>query len=175
MFKELNILKLFFEEPAREFNVREIARILKISPATASKKLKKLNVHSFLKFRKERILDLYKANFDSEEYKDLKIYYTIRKLKTSNFINEINKFYLFPTIILFGSCSKGEDIESSDIDLVIISEKTKIFPELKKFEKIFKKEIQIFNIRKISEIPNKHLINNILNGITIQGGVNGFN
>jgi predicted nucleotidyltransferase len=174
MFKELNTLKLFFEKPSKEFNVREIARLLKISPATASKELKELYKNSFLKFRKERMLDLYKANFDSEEYKDLKIYYNIRKLKTSNFINELNTFYLYPTIILFGSCSKGEDIESSDIDLVIISEKIKEFPELKKFEKLFGKEIQIFNIRKISDISNEHLINNILSGITIQGEINEF-
>ncbi|MGE0792815.1 MAG: ArsR family transcriptional regulator [Candidatus Woesearchaeota archaeon] len=175
MFKELNILKLFFEEPRREFNVREIARILKISPATASKELKELVEKNILSYKKERIYHLYQANFNSEEYKDIKIYYNIRKLKISNLINEINKFYLHPTIILFGSCSKGEDIETSDIDLVIISEKTKEFPKLKEFEKILNKELQIFNIRKISEIPNKHLINNILNGINIQGGINGFN
>ena len=35
MFKELNILKVFFESPNKEFNVREIARIVKIAPAQA--------------------------------------------------------------------------------------------------------------------------------------------
>ena len=42
MFKELNILRIFFDEPTRGFNVRETARLLKISPATASTYLKAL-------------------------------------------------------------------------------------------------------------------------------------
>ena len=40
MFKELNTMKIFLEEPNREFNIREASRILKIAPATASKELK---------------------------------------------------------------------------------------------------------------------------------------
>ncbi len=42
MFNKLKMIKLFFEEPAREFNVREVARLLKISPATASNELRTL-------------------------------------------------------------------------------------------------------------------------------------
>ena len=52
MFKEINTLKPFFEDPTNEFNVREIARILKITPATASKRLKLLKKQGFLKYRK---------------------------------------------------------------------------------------------------------------------------
>jgi len=66
MFKELNTIKLFFEEPIREFNVREVARILKISPATASKELKKFSEVGLVKERKERVLKLYKANLESD-------------------------------------------------------------------------------------------------------------
>jgi Fic family protein len=36
MFKELNKLKCFFDQPYKEFSVREFARITKSSPATAS-------------------------------------------------------------------------------------------------------------------------------------------
>ena len=56
MFKELNTLELFFESPIREFNVREMARLLKISPATASSELKKMAAKGILVKRKERIL-----------------------------------------------------------------------------------------------------------------------
>jgi len=73
MFKELNNLKVFFESPAREFNVRETARILKIAPATASKRLKEFAKKGILKERKERFLNLYKPNFESELYLDLKL------------------------------------------------------------------------------------------------------
>ncbi len=101
-----------------------MARLIKLSPATVSKRLKELTKKGFLKYRRERLLDLYKANLDSDEYLDLKVYYNIRLLKESGLIEAINKFYLKPTIILFGSASKGLDVEDSDIDLVIISEVT---------------------------------------------------
>jgi len=125
MFKELNILKLFFEEPGREFNVREVARLAKTAPATASAKLKEFEKNSILKHRKERMLGLYKADLESASYRDLKVYYSIRKIRESGLIESFNEFYIKPTIILFGSCSKGIDTETSDMDIVIISEKTK--------------------------------------------------
>jgi predicted nucleotidyltransferase len=171
MFKELNILKIFFESPTKEFNVREIARILKIAPATASNQLKALAKKEILSERKERILNLYKSNPESEIYLDVKKFYNIRKIKDSGLIEEINKFYLKPTIILFGSASYGLDTEDSDIDLLIISEKTKVFPDTGKFEKILNRRLQLFIVKEIKELKNEHLINNILNGAILQGEV----
>ena len=56
MFKLINNLVPFFEQPNREFHVREIAKILKINPATASKRLKELVNQNVIKYRKERML-----------------------------------------------------------------------------------------------------------------------
>lgn len=171
VLKELNISKIFFEEPTREFNVREVARILKISPTTASKELKILANQGLLKERKERLYSLYRANLESDFYKDLKTFYNIRKIKDSGLIDALNKFYLKPTIILFGSASFGLDTKTSDFDLLVISEKRKEFPELKKFEKKLDRKIQLFVVKDIKELRNKHLINNILNGVVLQGRV----
>jgi predicted nucleotidyltransferase len=171
MLKEFNILKVFFEEPSKEFNVREVARRLKISPATASKDLKELNKKGILKKREERIFDLYMANSESDLYRDLKIFYNIRKIKESGLIESINKFYLKPTLILFGSASKGLDTETSDFDIVIISEKIKEFKDLKIFEEKLNRKLQIFAVKEIKNLKNRHLINNVLNGIVLQGEV----
>ncbi len=169
MFKELNTLKLFFEYPAREFNVRDVARALKLNPATASTYLKKFEKAGILKYKKQRIQDLYKANLDSDRYRDLKVYYLIRNLRESGFIESLNKFYVKPAIVLFGSCAYGLDTETSDIDLVVISEKTADFPEQKKFEKKLMRKIQIFALKDIKDLKNEHLINNVMSGIVIQG------
>jgi len=171
MFKKLNILKIFFEEPTREFNVREVARILKIAPATASKELKELVKQSILKETKQKIFNLYKANLESDFYRDLKIYYNLRKIKDSGLLEALNKFYLKPTIVLFGSVASGLDTETSDFDLLIISEKIKEFPESREFEKKLNRKLQIFVVENIKELKNKHLINNIINGITLQGKI----
>ena len=169
MFKELNILKLFLESPNKEFNVRELARILKIAPATASSKLKSFVKLGILKEREERNLLLFKANIEAEEYKDLKLYYNIRKIKESGLIEELNKIYLKPAIILFGSAFYGLDTEESDIDLVIITEKKEEFFEIKKFEKKLNRKLQLFVIKDIKELKNNYLINNALNGLVLQG------
>ncbi len=160
----------FFKEPNREVNVREFARMLKISPATASKNLKLMTKKGLLIERKERNLILYKANLDNDAYLDLKIYYNIRKIKESGLLRGLNDYYLKPTIVLFGSCAYGLDTEISDIDLLIISEKTSIV-ELKKYERKLKSKVQLFVVKKIKDLQNEHLMNNIMNGIIIQGRV----
>lgn len=165
----MNILKVFFENPSEEFNVRQIARLKKIAPATASKALKKLVKQTILTEREERMLKLYQANLDSELYKDMKLFYNIRKIK--ELVHDLNKFYLKPTIVLFGSARYGTDTETSDFDLLVISEKTVEFPDKKKFERKLNRPLQIFNVKNIKDLKNKHLINNIVNGITIQGKI----
>ena len=171
MFKELNILGPFFREPTREMGVREYARIQRIAPATASKDLKALEKQGYLRHRKERMLDLYKADLESWHYRDIKTYHTIRTLRSSQLLDSLDEFYLRPTIILFGSTAKGIDTENSDIDLVIISEKKKEFPRLKEFEKKLGRELQIFAVNSIKDLRNKHLMNSVLNGIVLQGEV----
>ncbi len=171
MSNNSNILTIFFEEPTRELNIREVARILKIAPTTASKELKKLEKEGILKERKLKIFNFYKANLERDKYRDLKIHYNIRKIKDSGLLDALNKFYLKPAIVLFGSAASGLDTEISDFDIVIISENTKEFPETKKFEKKLNRKLQIFTVKHIKDIKNEHLINNIINGITIQGQI----
>lgn len=169
MFKELNTLKIFFEEPNREFNVREAARILKISPANASNQMKSFAKMGILKERRDRILNLYKADLEEDSYRDLKIFYNLRKIRDSGLLDALNKFYLKPTIVLFGSVVTGLDTETSDFDLLVISEKTDQFKDREIFEKKINRKLQIFVVNNVKNLKNLHLINNVLNGITIQG------
>lgn len=171
MFKELNVLKIFFESPLREFNVREIARAVKITPATASKELKSLVKKKVLKVRVERVYHLYKTNLEEDSYRDLKLWYNLRKIKESGLLDEINRFYLKPTVIFFGSGAEGSDTENSDLDLLIISERKMEFPNLKVWEKKLNRKLQLFTATNIKELANKHLINNILNGMVLQGEI----
>jgi len=166
----IDTLKVFFEEPNREFGVREASRVLKVSPATASKELKELAKSNFLKERKERIFILYKANLESDDYRDLKVYYNLRKLRESGLLDALNIFYLKPTITLFGSAARGLDTETSDFDLLIISEKTDSF-DTKRFEEKINRKLQLFVVNNVKELKNEYLINNVLNGIVVQGNV----
>lgn len=73
-----------------------------------------------------------------------------------------------PTLIVFGSYSKGEDTEESDIDLYLETSSKKEI-NLEVFEKKLKRNISIIRQRNINELKNKELANNILNGIVLNG------
>lgn len=169
MFKELDTLAPFLLRPNREIHVREAAALLGISPATASARLKTLAKEGLLVHRKERMLDLYRANLESDAFRDLKVYDTIRRLRTSGLVEALNVLYIKPTIILFGSAAKGLDAESSDIDLVVISERTDAFPDAPRFARKLGRPLQFFAVRRLKDLRNAHLVNSVLNGIVLQG------
>src|SRR3989344_1744296 len=171
MFKEISELVVFLDNPTREINVREYARLARISPATASKNLHSFAKEGILKKRQERMLILYKANLDHDFYQDVKVFYNIRKIKDSGLLEALNSFYLKPTVVLFGSASFGLDIETSDFDILIVSERTQDFPDKVKFEHKIKRPLQLFIVKGIKEVRNEKLRNNIVNGTVIQGKI----
>ncbi|MBI4176109.1 MAG: nucleotidyltransferase domain-containing protein [Candidatus Aenigmarchaeota archaeon] len=171
MFRELDTLKVFLEDPEGEFSVREVARKVGISPATASKQLKGFAREGILKWRGERMLNLYRANMEGDSYTDIKIYYNIRKIRETGLLDALNRFYLKPAVVLFGSAASGLDTGTSDFDLLVISEKTEQFPGLDAFEKKIRRRLQVFAAKDIKDIKNEHLVNNMLNGIVLQGRI----
>ena len=74
-------------------------------------------------------------------------------------------------IILFGSSSIGEDIETSDIDIFIQAKEKKL--NILKYEKLLNRSITLFFEENFSRL-NKELKNNILNGIILRGYIKVF-
>ncbi|MBS3142694.1 nucleotidyltransferase domain-containing protein [Candidatus Woesearchaeota archaeon] len=169
MFKELNTLRIFFENPIKEYNVREAAKALGIAPATASAHLKQLAKKTIVEERKDRMMTLYKANIDSSAYRDIKTYYNIRLIRESGLLEALNETYLTPTIVLFGSMSTGYNYHDSDIDLVVLSIRKGEFPKMDEFTRKLHRELHIFSVSKLEDLKNPHLISNVLNGVVLQG------
>ena len=55
--------------------------------------------------------------------------------------------------------------------MVILSEKTKEFVKKNKYEKSINRRLHLFILKDLKDLKNEHLINNVLNGIIIQGGL----
>lgn len=168
-----NITNIFIQQPNNEYHVREIARMLKISPTTTSKYLNNLKKEGLLISKKERSHLLFKANTENKSYKDLKLYHNIKNIRNSGLIKHLNKELNYPeSIILFGSFKKATNTSTSDIDLFILTP-TKKTLNLYKFEKILNHNIQLFIYSKkefeILKKDNKELLNNIINGISLEG------
>ena len=165
MLNIINNLKLFIEDCYRRINVREYSRLMKISPPTASKILFELNKEGLLLIEKDRNYIFYYANKNNKIFVDLsRIYWN---LKLGNLIDFFNKNLTNPTIILFGSLSKAETKNDSDIDICIIGHKKEL--NIKNFEDSLKRKIQLFFFSSIEDIKNKELANNIINGYVLEG------
>ncbi len=167
MLKEINKLKPFFEDCYRRIHVREYARLMKISPPTASKILKQYKKEEILRSETQFNHILFSANKENKQFIMLSRIYWENKL--SPLLNELEKKLLDPTIILFGSLAKGETKIDSDIDIAIVSHKKHI--DLTKFEKKLKRNIQPFFFESVKAIKSKELTNNILNGYILRGRV----
>ena len=173
MFKEITVLEQFLIDPVREYSVREYAKIIKKSPATTSKWLMELANKGYLESREFRNHLLFRAKKDEMCFIELKKYYNIKKIRDSGLIKFLEKEYNFPAIILFGSYAKAENNIESDVDIVVISERSDIV-KLKNYEKILNAEIQLFVVKKLSDLGNKHLMNNVVNGVVLSGNIEVF-
>lgn len=136
-----------------------------MTPPTASKLLKEFEKEDLLKSKLDKGYLLFRANRENKILKDFsRIYW---KIKLEKLVEKINEIYQVPTIILFGSLSKLEAKEDSDIDLAIISKISKD-SNIEKLEKVYSRKIQLFNFKSFDKI-NKELKNNIINGYILQG------
>ena len=97
----------------------------------------------------------------------------------------MKKILLIATVIysstLFATCEvvdggkktpfDGKNVGGMSVEKKSLSILNKEFPDLNKFNSKLKRKIRIFAVRRIKDLKNEHLINNVLNGIKIQGSV----
>ena len=167
-----SIREYFFDNPTSKLRVRHIERVLKLPLPSVIRYCRELEKEGILKTIKTGNVVFYTADRSNENFLLEKKLFNIKKLYYSGLIRYLKSELSNPTIVVFGSYAKGEDIEKSDIDLFMESTKKDI--DLGRFEKTLKRKVQLFIHRDIREIPNLHLANNILNGIVLNGFVEVF-
>jgi predicted nucleotidyltransferase len=165
------VFREFLNEPIKKWHIRGLSRKIKIAPTSVKLHVNTLQKEGFVLEKNDDVFKYYVANFDSEDFRFYKKINTMINLRTSGLLDYIIRLCSPDTIILFGSCSKGEDTETSDLDLYIQGTETKL--NLNKFEKLLNRKIQLFFSEAIEKIP-KELRNNILNGIKLDGYVKVF-
>ena len=133
------ILAVFLKEPYREFYLREVASHTRVSVSTVKAYLDSLVSDGFLLRSKRANLALFKANMEDPAFKHFKIAHLMRHLRP--LIRHLRQKYEKSSIILYGSCARGEDDKDSDIDLLIIGRAEKV--ELTDFEKKFNRTITV--------------------------------
>ena len=171
METKLTILKPFFEDPNKAFLIREISKLTKINHVTVRKYLKAFVKEGLLSLDRRGLYPSYKLSL-SKKTLNLKLFYNLEKLRNSNLIEDLEKEYDFPVVIVFGSYAQALDDLNSDIDICLISDVKKEMP-LEKYEKILNRKISIHkftrNSWKNAKLKNKEFVNNICNGIILSG------
>ncbi len=168
MLKIFNTLKPFFEDNYKRYNVREYARLSKISPPSASKFLSRLHKEGLLVREIEKNYLYFSANKDDKLFISLSRAYWLYIFEKAGLTDFFGEELVKPLVILFGSFSKAEINENSDIDLAIFSASEKKI-NLEKFEKKLGRTIQQFVFTKKEDVP-KELIRNIMDGLILVGG-----
>lgn len=167
-------IEIFFISPTKEHYLMDISKQAKLAHTSIKKNLETLKkedlITESIDKKGERDFPLYKANLNST-FKKYKIIYNLNSMFESKLIEFIEKTLTPKSIVLFGSYSRGEDTEDSDIDLFVECKQEKI--ELKEFEKKLNRKIEIHFNENFKEYP-KELKNNIINGMVLNGFLEGY-
>ena len=139
--KLIIILELFINNSTTQFLQKDIQKKTGLSKATLIKWLNFLEKENFIDVKKEAVSKKYSLNKENPIIKQLKILYNLMLLK--NFKNKIQNFNV--KAYLYGSASRGEDVEESDIDILIIGKikKDQIINDVNKISKKINRQIKI--------------------------------
>lgn len=165
------ILRLFFIKSGNSLNAHEIAKALEVSQPAVSKAIPKLESDGLLLVKKDKNSGRYSIELNRDNQKSiwLKRADNLKQIYESGLAQLLFDTFPGATIVLFGSYAFGEDTKDSDIDLAVIGVHEKGL-DLIRYNKILERPI-ILNYYQNFKSIDKHLLNNILNGIILKGAV----
>ena len=168
------VLELFFNFPTKVFTLKEVSSRVKIAHTSVKKNLQDLAKHGLVQISSDkkgkRKFTIYKANAGGL-FRNYKKIYNLSLLTESGIIEHIRNRIMPKSIILFGSYSRGEDDETSDIDIFVEAKQEKI--DTSKFEKKLCRKIQL-HFNPDFKSYSSELKNNIINGTVLYGFLEGF-
>ncbi len=160
-------LETFFGNPSREFHLRELSRLLKLSMPTIISVTDALAGENLIKKTKGKVLTTVAANRENVKFVRQKRTYNLEQFYASGLLEYLSGSYNHPKlIILFGSFSRGEDIESSDIDIAVVTNK-KLSLDFSKYERVLRKGISVHEVN-LDKVSNEFKAN-LANGIVLEG------
>lgn len=160
----INALTLLMFNQEKDYHLREIARLIKVSPIYAAKELENLTKVNLVKKLKKGNLTLYSINKECRILSELRQIFIktdyIGELIKKNLENKVR--YAF----IYGSFAKGEEKERSDIDLFIIGglSEDELIKIIQNLEKKIDREINyiLWNERTFyNRAKSHHLLKNI--------------
>lgn len=116
------LLLLFFTNPEEKYYLRQLEKILKISPGTLHREIKNLEESGIIKSEPLGNSIFYQANNESPLYNEIKsiIFKTIGlEGSLKEIVNSVDGVEI---AFIYGSFAKGAENARSDVDVLIIGE-----------------------------------------------------
>ncbi len=167
------VMRLFFSRPTREASLNDITSAAGVSKSTANRVVKQLAREGFLKV--EKLGKLWRIRCDQQHPYNTtrKIAFNLEAIFGSGVIEAVLSRFQNPrAVILFGSYRKGDDIETSDIDIAVETfgdNDVKIIDigkvPLMGYRRNVKVEVLQFSRNRI----DLNLFSNLANGIVLYG------
>ncbi len=164
----LRVAEVFFQRPTTALLAADIARATSLSRAAVAEYLQTLQKQGIItrtsEHRGSRVYPKYTASRDALVFRREKMVSNLDALWP--LIDFLIKTYEPTLIILFGSYRRGEDIESSDIDIFIETDAK--HPTVSQFDKQLGRTVSLYSAPSLTEISGD-LKNNLINGIVLHG------
>jgi len=168
------IAELIFNYPNKIFHIRMLEKETGFSTTAVISAINELKSFGIIEIKETNLTKNVKAFIDSNSYLFYKQVFNLYRLKRYGFVDKLADTFNNPeAIVLFGSFAHGEDIEESDIDILIISSsknQENLDNFVNTFEKILKRKIDI-QILPSLEKSSIEFKNAVANGIVLQGYV----
>ena len=156
------VAEIFFIEPTKVHFIKEISRKVSLAPTSVRTHLKNLISEGMIQEVESEPFRGYRAVRENSEFIFEKKIANLILLKSSKLIEELNEKYP-KSIILFGSYDKGEDVETSDIDLFVDSKSIKFNKE--NFERYLNRKIHLI----FRDQVDKSLLESVNQGTILSG------
>jgi len=162
------ILRILFIKAGALLNQRQIANLLNVTPPAVMKALPELEKQGLIKSEQDKETKRWAISLNSENHKTTQLKRTdnLKQIYESGLADFIEEKISPKSIVLFGSYSRGEDDEQSDIDLFVECKKEEL--NLERFEKKLNRKIEVHFSNNFG-LYSKELKNNIINGIVLKG------
>lgn len=164
-YNTYRVMRIFFDFPTTHFQLRQISRLTRLGLPSTTNYLKQLLKEGLIRKESGLVYSNWVAS-QTELYKAYKRNDILLRLHECGLIQILSDSTLPDAIVLFGSASRGEDVETSDIDLLLVGSEKKL--DVHKFEKLLHRRIALHFEPLVDKIP-KELLNNVINGIVVYG------
>jgi len=161
------VFRFFLMNPSGESHLREISRRTGVSLPWVRKAILEFARQGLVSVRRQGSLVLVKASRDNPRFRDLKRCANLLSLYESGLVEFLVERFARPeAIVLFGSFSKGDDVETSDIDIAIFTGRGEI-PETAAFSRKLGREVRIKLLPRRKMEPEFYA--SLINGIVLYG------